>query len=64
MLVRPKLGYRRHFGVDLPEEPGKVDLWPGYEGSFIRRHPYAGVGDEAVPPREPSALPARYAHQH
>ena len=28
------------------------DLWPGYEGVFIRRHPHADVGDEAVPERE------------
>lgn len=44
--------YRHHFGVALPAEPGKVDLWPGYLGSFIRRHPHAAVGDEAVPARE------------
>jgi putative SOS response-associated peptidase YedK len=31
-----------------PPEPGKVDLWPGYLGSFIRTHPHADVGDEAV----------------
>jgi len=44
--------YWRHFGVEPPAEPVKVDLWPGYVGSFIRRHPLADVGDEAVPPRE------------
>jgi len=27
-------------------------MWPGYMGAFIRRHPHADVGDEAVPPRE------------
>ena len=27
-------------------------MWPGYLGSFIRRHPQAEVGDEAVPERE------------
>lgn len=31
---------------------GKSDLWPGYLGGFIRRHPHADVGDEAVPQRE------------
>jgi len=41
--------YRRHFRVEPPADLGKHDLWPGYEGSFIRRHPYADVGDEAVP---------------
>ena len=44
--------YRRHFGVEPPQDMGKADLWPGYLGSLIRRHPHADVGDEAVPPRE------------
>lgn len=44
--------YRRHFGVEPPADLGKLDLWPGYVGPFIRRHPHAGVGDEAVPQRE------------
>ena len=30
----------------------KADMWPGYLGGFIRAHPQAGVGDEAVPPTE------------
>ena len=44
--------YIRAFGVEPPAEPGKVDLWPGYMGSFIRRHPHADVGDESVPASE------------
>jgi putative SOS response-associated peptidase YedK len=44
--------YRRHFGVEPPADLGKHDLWPGYLGTLIRRHPHADVGDEAVPPRE------------
>ena len=44
--------YFRYFGVEPPDEPGKHDVWPGYLGAFIRRHPNADVGDEAVPPRE------------
>jgi putative SOS response-associated peptidase YedK len=44
--------YRRHFGVEPPVDLGKHDLWPGYAGTFIRRHPHADVGDEAVPERE------------
>jgi putative SOS response-associated peptidase YedK len=44
--------YRRHFGVEPPLDPSKTDLWPGYLGSFIRRHPQADVGDAAVPERE------------
>jgi putative SOS response-associated peptidase YedK len=41
--------FRRHFGVEPPPESGKLDMWPGYLGTFIRRHPHADVGDEAVP---------------
>lgn len=44
--------YERSFGVRPPSAPGKHDLWPGYLGSFIRRHPHADVGDEAVPAHE------------
>jgi putative SOS response-associated peptidase YedK len=44
--------YRRHFGVEPPADLGKHDLWPGYLGTLIRRHPHADVGDEAVPERE------------
>ena len=44
--------YFRYFGVDPPADPSKHDLWPGYLGAFIRRHPNSDVGDEAVPPRE------------
>jgi len=41
--------YLRHFGVAPPTDVGKHDLWPGYSGTFIRRHPHADVGDEAMP---------------
>ena len=44
--------YRRYFSVEPPVEPGKWDLWPGYLGGFVRRHPHVEVGDEAVPERE------------
>jgi putative SOS response-associated peptidase YedK len=40
------------FGVAAPPEDGKLDMWPGYLGSFIRRHPHSDVGDEAVPAAE------------
>ena len=50
--VQAREKFMRHFGVTPPPEPGKLDLWPGYLGSFIRRHPHADVGDEAVPPFE------------
>ena len=50
--IKEREHYRRHFGVEPPADMGKHDLWPGYVGSFIRRHPHADVGDEAVPQRE------------
>lgn len=42
----------RHFGVGLPSELARRDVWPGYPSTFIRRHPQSDVGDEAVPARE------------
>lgn len=50
--LRDRERYRRHFGVDAPESMEKADLWPQSMGTFIRRHPHADVGDEAVPARE------------
>lgn len=50
--VKESERFIRHFGVEPPQDIGKTDLWPGYAGPFIRRHPHAEVGDEAVPPRE------------
>lgn len=50
--VKDQERLRRHFGVAAPADLGREDLWPGYVGSFIRRHPMADVGDEAVPPLE------------
>jgi len=43
---------RQYFGVDVPTDAAKSDVWPGYSSVFIRRHPHADVGDEAVPNRE------------
>ena len=43
---------KKHFGIDLPSELARRDVWPGYKSTFIRRHPHADVGDDAVPPRE------------
>ena len=50
--VKDREQLRRHFGVEPPEDLGKHDLWPGYAGFFIRKHPHADVNDEAVPTRE------------
>jgi putative SOS response-associated peptidase YedK len=49
--------YRKHFGVEPPSGT-KVDLWPGYLGSFVRKHPLADVRDEAV--SECEALPGLF----
>ncbi|NML86589.1 SOS response-associated peptidase [Polaromonas sp.] len=50
--------YRRHFGVEPPDDLGKFDVWPLYAASFIRRPLEADAGDEAVPHRE--ALPGQF----
>ena len=45
----------RYFNVAplvMGEQAIKTDMWPGYLGSFIRAHPLAEVGDEAVPRTE------------
>ncbi len=50
--IKERERYLSQFGVEPPAESGKFDLWPGYMGTFIRRHPHADMGDEAVPPTE------------
>ena len=50
--VKDREQLRRCFGVEPPEDLGKHDLWPGYAGSFIRKHPHADVNDDAVPTLE------------
>jgi putative SOS response-associated peptidase YedK len=46
------------FGTAAPHSMGKVDVWPQYEGLFIRVPPHRDTGDEAIPERE--ALPGRF----
>ena len=43
---------KTRFGVAPPSDMGRGDMWPGYLGPFVRSHPQARVGDEAVPARE------------
>lgn len=50
--VKNREKYRRHFGIDPPDDLGRYDVWPMYHSVFIRRHPLADVGDDAVPERE------------
>jgi len=42
------------FGAQ-PEGDYVTDLWPGYTGAFVRRHPHADAQDDAVPRYEVSA---------
>ena len=42
--VHDKARLKNHFGVDLPSELARHDVWPGYLSTFIRRHPHADVG--------------------
>ncbi len=50
--IKGRERYLRHFGVEPPAELGKFDVWPGDAASFIRRHPQADAGNDAVPARE------------
>lgn len=50
--VKEREKFLKQFGVAPPVDSAKLDMWPGYLGSFIRRHPNADVGDEAVPALE------------
>lgn len=50
--------YRLSFNVEPPNPLGKHDIWPGYVGAFVRAHPHADVGDDAVPQME--ALPGLF----
>ena len=50
--LKERQRFYREFGVEPPPEDGKLDMWPGYLGAFIRRHPQADAGDEAVPAAE------------
>lgn len=44
--------YRASFGIELPTQLSKHDVWPGYPAGFIRRHENTEVGDVAVPLKE------------
>lgn len=46
-LLLKKFGARRR-----PAAIGKYDMWPRYEGVFLRRPPEHDAGDDAVPERE------------
>lgn len=42
----------KKFGVTRPGVVGKYDMWPRYQGVFVRRPVEHDAGDEAVPERE------------
>jgi putative SOS response-associated peptidase YedK len=50
--VRERERFHRQFGIPLPDDPGKVDVWPGYSAPLIRRPREHASGDDAVPARE------------
>jgi putative SOS response-associated peptidase YedK len=50
--VKDPTTYAERFSALPPSSDAKSDLWPGYVGSFVRSHPHADVGDDAVPPCE------------
>ena len=50
--IKERERFIRHFGVTPPDDMGKVDLWPGYIGSFIRRLPGTRADDDLTPRRE------------
>lgn len=39
----------KKFGVTRPGMLGQYDMWPRYQGVFVRRPPEHDSGDEAVP---------------
>lgn len=56
--LRQRENYRKHFHVDEPDANGKSDMWPRYQGNFIRKPPATDPHDEAVPDCE--ALAGRW----
>lgn len=52
--VHDKSRLKAYFGIDLPSELARRDVWPSYMRTFIRCHPHVDFGDDAV--RESEAL--------
>ena len=44
--------YLQSFAVQPPPRPGELDMWPRFQGVFIRKPPVTDPPDEAVPERE------------
>ena len=57
--LRAHEDYKKYFDVLEPTpNQGKLDMWPRYSGTFIRKPPETDPHDEAVPLSE--ALPGRW----
>ena len=50
--IKDRERYFRKFGVFPPPHEYIEDMWPKYQGTFVRCPPEAVSGDEAVPVRE------------
>ena len=50
--VKNRAQFERHFGIEPAFGDHSLDVWPGYLASFVRPHPHAHVGDDAVPALE------------
>lgn len=50
--VKDRDRYRQYFDAEPPKEMGAHELIPGYQGSFIRRHPDAERDDDSAPQRQ------------
>jgi putative SOS response-associated peptidase YedK len=53
--IKARDRYFRKFGVYPPPHEYIEDMWPKYQGTFIRRAPEADSGDRAVPARAAEA---------
>ena len=56
--VKERERFFKHFGVYPPDDSGKFDIWPGYNGVMLRRPREADSGAAAVPGIE--ALTGRF----
>ena len=50
--LKERAKFEKEFRVTSPAYAGVCDVWPTYEGLFIRRPREANVGEDAVPERE------------